>query len=207
MAMGNDDVIFRTQGWDTRLVEEIVSNPNIGRQLTSVFYFNDGIHTTGHRTRFQSKSKSGRPPHCAFPIVSRAWYKHIGYFVPEVFNFGFNDDWIHDIADQLHRLHPIPDVLAEHMHLCVGKSSLDQTYTQNQARGASLYSLDLPIFKKYKGLRKKHASMLLTLENSYRKPLSRRNWFILNLSNTFILCSSRLRRIYVKIMRLKPSLR
>ncbi len=205
MSMGNDDVIFRTQGWDTRLAEEIVSAASSGTQLTRVFYFNDGIHTTGHRTRFQSKSKSGRPPHCAFPIISRSWYEHIGYFSPEVFNFGFNDDWIHDIADQLHRLHPIPDVLAEHMHICIGKASLDQTYTEKQAREESLYTLDLPIFKRYKGLRKKHASMLLNLENSYRKPLSRRNWFMLNLYNILILWASRFRRMFVKIKSLKFS--
>ena len=58
--------------------------------------------------------------HCAFPIVSKEWYKCLGRFTPGCFNFGYNDTWIFEVGKMLDRCHFIPSVVVEHLHFSVG---------------------------------------------------------------------------------------
>jgi len=129
LIMGNDDLLYRTKGWDL-VLDSIV--PEYADDIYCMWF----------------EDKINGPDHCAFPIVSRKWYETLGYFTPGIFNFGYNDTWIHDIAKRINRVRFIPEVVNEHMHFTTGKSELDDTYHRNrtQERG-NLYDLDKILFE------------------------------------------------------------
>ena len=142
VIMGNDDLVYRTEGWDEILAEQIATVD----QKIYCMWFNDLIN-------------EGR--HCAFPIVPRLWVETLGQFTPEIFHFGYNDTWIFDIALRLGCTHYIPDVIAEHLHFSVGKSEMDDTYHRNrtQERG-NLYAKDKVIYEATESLREVSAEKL-----------------------------------------------
>lgn len=107
LMMGNDDLIFRTPGWDEKI------NIVMGPDEVMVACFDDGIN--------QGK-------HFAFPIVTRKWYETMGQFTAEIFTFGYHDTWIFDIAKRLNKAIYIPEILVEHIHPTAGKRPVDETY-------------------------------------------------------------------------------
>jgi len=136
LIMGNDDLVYQTDGWDEKLDQEL---DQYRADKVYVAWMNDGIN--GEK-------------HCAFPIVSREWYECLGRFTPGCFNFGYNDTWIFEVGTMLERLHYIPFIHAEHLHFSVGKSEMDDTYAHNrtQAKG-NLYAKDKILFGKTRAAR------------------------------------------------------
>jgi hypothetical protein len=155
LVMGNDDLIYRTQGWDTIVEEE--SNK-----------FPDEIYCMWMEDLINGEK------HCAFPIVSRKWYTTVGYFTPGVFNFGYNDTWIFDVAKRVGRTHFIPNVVNEHMHFTAGKSAMDDTYERNrtQERG-NLYEKDKVIFEDTASKRQADAGKLMEVINGQTRVSSK----------------------------------
>jgi len=147
LIMGNDDLIYRTQGWDTIVEEE----SNI---------FSDEIYCMWMEDLINGEK------HCAFPIVSKKWYTTVGYFTPGVFNFGYNDTWVFDVAKRVGRTHFIPNAVNEHMHFTAGKSGMDDTYNRNRTeeRG-NLYEKDKVIFEDTASDRQADAEKLLEIIN------------------------------------------
>jgi len=145
LIMGNDDLVYRTQGWDTIVEEE--SNK-----------FSDEIYCMWMEDLINGEK------HCAFPIVSKKWYTTVGYFTPGVFNFGYNDTWVFDVAKRVGRTHFIPNAVNEHMHFTAGKSSMDDTYERNrtQQRG-NLYEKDKVIFEETASKRQEDADKLMEI--------------------------------------------
>ena len=129
MIMGNDDLVYKTQGWDDVLEKRLI-------ELNDPYYltwFNDGINSDRH---------------CAFPVISREWYETLGYFSPGVFNFGYNDTWVYDIAKRVGKLNYMNDILVEHLHFSVGKSNMDDTYARNRTQEkGNLYRKDKEIYE------------------------------------------------------------
>jgi hypothetical protein len=147
--MGNDDLVYRTPGWDT--IVESESNK-----------FPDDIYCMWMEDLINGEK------HCAFPIVSKKWYTTLGYFTPGVFNFGYNDTWVFDIAKRVGRTHFIPNAVNEHMHFTTGKSGMDDTYNRNrtQDRG-NLYEKDKIIFEDTESDRQVAADKLLDVIKNY----------------------------------------
>jgi len=112
LVMGNDDVIYRTPGWDKVLEEEAAKFPDD----IYCMWFDDKINAANH---------------CAFPMVSRKWYATLGYFTPGVFDFFYNDTWIFDIAKRIGRARLIDSVVAEHMHVGHKKAKCDDTHKRH----------------------------------------------------------------------------
>ena len=112
LVMANDDEVWITKGWDSRLNEEVEKFPDD----IYCIYFDDGFcHGKG----------------CSFPMVSRTWYETLGYFTPGIFKFLCNDTWIEHIAKSIYRLHYVHDVLIEHRHVLYNKSQMDDTYKRH----------------------------------------------------------------------------
>lgn len=110
MMMSNDDLEYKTRGWDTRIDEEVLNYPDD----IYVMWFNDGHNKA-----------------CTFPFVSRKWYETLGYFTPGIFEFLANDTWIQRIGAEVGRTKCINDVLVEHHHVGYGKGEKDNTYRRN----------------------------------------------------------------------------
>ena len=150
LIMGNDDLIYRTRGWDTIVEEEANKFP-------------DDIYCMWMEDLINGEK------HCAFPIVSKKWYTTLGYFTPGVFNFGYNDTWVFDVAKKVGRTHFIPKAVNEHMHFTTGKSGMDDTYNRNrtQERG-NLYEKDKVIFEDTNTDRQADADKLLDVIENYK---------------------------------------
>ena len=155
LIMGNDDLIYRTDGWD-----EIVE--------TESEKFSDEIYCMWMEDLINGEN------HCAFPIVSKKWYTTVGYFTPGVFNFGYNDPWGYDHGKRGCRTHFIPNAVNEHMHFTTGKSGMDDTYNRNrtQERG-NLYELDKVIFNDTADDRQRDAEKLLEVINGQTRVSSK----------------------------------
>ena len=130
MIMGNDDLVYKTVRWDSKLMARLL-------ELDNPYYlswFNDGIN--GNR-------------HCAFPVITREWYETLGYFSPGIFNFGYNDTWVYDIAKRVGKLNYMNEILVEHLHFSVGKSDMDDTYARNRTQEkGNLYRKDREIYER-----------------------------------------------------------
>mgnify|MGYP001162729943 FL=1 len=142
LIMGNDDLEYDTIGWDQKLEE------TLGR-LKDPYYcswVNDDIN--GAR-------------HCAFPIISREWYDTLGYFAPGIFNFGYNDTWVFDIAKRINRTNYIGDILVRHRHFTKDSNENDDTYARNRTQEkGNLYRIDKGIFENEEKTRDLHAKKI-----------------------------------------------
>ena len=146
LIMGNDDMMYRTEGWDEILEEETKKYPDD----IYVMWFEDLINGENH---------------CAFPIVSKTWYETVGYFTPGIFNFGYNDTWIFDLGQRVGRTHFSPNVVNEHLHFTTGKSAADETTKRNRtAERGNLYEKDKVIFNSSESKQKRAAIALGLLE-------------------------------------------
>ena len=130
MIMGNDDLVYKTVRWDAKLLGQLM-------ELNDPYYltwFNDGINGSKH---------------CAFPVISREWYETLGYFAPGIFNFGYNDTWLYDIAKRVGKLNFMGDILVEHLHFSTGKANMDDTYARNRTQEkGNLYIKDKEIYER-----------------------------------------------------------
>jgi glycosyltransferase involved in cell wall biosynthesis len=136
LIMGNDDLVYRTPGWDQTLEKELVQ------------YEEDKIYVAWFEDKINGEN------HCAFPMVSKEWYKCLGRFTPGCFNFGYNDTWIFEVGKMLDRCHFIPSVVVEHLHFSQGKSEMDDTYARNRTQEkGNLYARDKVIFNKTRAVR------------------------------------------------------
>ena len=146
LIMGNDDMIYRTYGWDQLLIKEVDKYPD----RIFCMWFED-----------LNKGKK----HCAFPIVSKEWYKALGYFTPGIFNFGYNDTWIFDIACRIKRDHFIPHIINEHLHWTLGKMEKDETTIRARmsSNKGGTFQLDKKIFKSTESKRIEAAIKLLSI--------------------------------------------
>jgi hypothetical protein len=97
LIMANDDQVYVDYGWDTRLDHEAEKYPD----GVYCMWFDDGGYGADH---------------CTFPMISRTWYKAVGYYAPGIFEFIHNDTWIWDIGKRVGREHYIPGVFIEHLH-------------------------------------------------------------------------------------------
>lgn len=111
-----DDIIFRSQGWDTLVRQHINAQPD---KIVFVHGM-DGIQNEKLGTH---------------GFLHRNWVNTIGYFVPPYFSCDYNDTWLTDVSSMIGRRVYEPRIYTEHMHWAVGKQPRDQTYSDTMARG------------------------------------------------------------------------
>ncbi|SCF07745.1 hypothetical protein GA0070558_12550 [Micromonospora haikouensis] len=117
LMMANDDQLYVDHGWDAALDARVteLSAPHPDGLLC--LYFDGGQYPEGGRD---------------FPIVTRAWYETLGYFVPTVFSQWEVETWVFDIAERAGRLHAVPGVFVEHLHYQDYKAPFDATYQRHR---------------------------------------------------------------------------
>lgn len=112
LMMCSDDMIFRTKGWDTIIIEAFEKSED----KMILVYGRDGIQDENLAT---------------FPFIHRKWADCVGYFVPPYFEHNYHDTWLFDIAKNLNRLVYIESLYFEHMHPGANKSSYDMVYHES----------------------------------------------------------------------------
>jgi len=103
-----DDIIFRTDHWDTYLRQ-------IFSQYSDRILFAFGDDGAIHQNPFGTHG-----------FLHRNWVKVVGYFVPPYFSSDYNDTWLNEVSGVLKRKVYIPDIFTEHMHYTLGKAEIDQ---------------------------------------------------------------------------------
>lgn len=141
----NDDVIIRTKGWDTKIRQAVSQFPD----EVYLFYPNDLFKGSNLAT---------------FPILSRLTCDTIADPFPGEYRGAFIDVHIMDIFKQLKgvghdRIKYLEDVVFEHMHYRLGKSEMDETYSQRDR------FVDDKTFMALIGARQWAAQRLLALVN------------------------------------------
>jgi len=109
-----DDIIFRTKGWDTILLNTFKEY----KDNIVFLYGDDG------------------GPHVDFGthgFIHKDWVKATGYFVPPYFSSDYNDTWLNDVAKLVNR-HRRIDIYTEHMHPAFNKAPLDITHQERLTR-------------------------------------------------------------------------
>ena len=137
LVMGNDDQVYVTPNWDAVLLREAAKYPD----KIYCLWFNDNINGAKH---------------CAFPMISRRWYETLGYFVPELFLFHYNDTWVYDIAKRIERAKYLGHVTVEHWHYGRDHSLYDKTYNKHRKEPEK----DKVVFEKTEDVRKAEAAKL-----------------------------------------------
>lgn len=107
-AMGGDDVVFHTKGWDTKVCEAFLQY----KDRIALVFGNDGD---------PNHSNYG-----TMPFIHKNWISVLGRFVPSYFTGDFTDTWLNELADMVGRKHHI-DIYTEHIHPAFGKREQDQT--------------------------------------------------------------------------------
>jgi hypothetical protein len=125
----NDDVVFRTQGWDHRILETASQFSD----EVALIYGNDLDQGAAVPT---------------FPIVSRTVCEVLGEICPRGYRNLHIESHLLDIFRQLARLGHnricyLNDVIFEHMHYAVGKAAADSVYIKKNQRADDLLFIAL----------------------------------------------------------------
>jgi hypothetical protein len=117
-----DDLIFRTRGWDRKVLEAFAKYPD----GLALFYTNDG--------RDRDKAEHW--------FVSRRWVEIVGFFswAGDCGGLGPFEHFCADtvgelVAHKVGRKFFLRDVVTEHMHAKYGKAENDATYREKRERG------------------------------------------------------------------------
>ncbi len=118
VMQGNDDVLFRTPGWDQAVEDAFSQIPD-----RIAFVHGQDLH---------------QPPGTfgTLGFLHRTWVKAVGYVTPPYFSSDYGDTWLNDVANALDRRVYLPEVITEHMHPAAGKAEWDQTHMERLARGS-----------------------------------------------------------------------
>jgi hypothetical protein len=112
-----DDIVFRSNAWDTHVVEAFDRYP-------------DRIALVHGRDGFQHPTR-GVATHS---FLHRNWVETLGYFVPPYFSSDYNDTWLTELAETVGRRVYVEEIFTEHMHPIAGKGEWDQTHRERLVR-------------------------------------------------------------------------
>lgn len=117
LMMANDDQLYVDHGWDVALDRRVAELTALHDDSVLCLYFDAAQYPGGGRD---------------FPIVSRAWYETLGYFVPTIFQQWEVEQWVFDLAERLERLFAVSGIFVEHRHYQDYKATFDQTYQRHR---------------------------------------------------------------------------
>jgi hypothetical protein len=114
LQFAGDDILFKTQGWDTKIRDAFDKYPD----KIALIYGDDGHYGKEFATH---------------PVLHRKWAEVVGYASPPYFSSDYCDTWLFDIAKGLGRLEYV-DYLVDHMHPSWGKGETDEVYREGRER-------------------------------------------------------------------------
>jgi hypothetical protein len=133
IMLANDDIVFRTPGWDALVLE-------------CLDRYADGVALVWGYDDF-----TGGPTH---PFLSRQLCELMGGVCPTAFDRLFIDVHLYSIFRKLERvghdrLHFLADVLIEHVHADADKHVSDDTYVKSHARSDEILYIHYETERQY----------------------------------------------------------
>lgn len=123
LMMNGDDVLFRTPGWDDKVLDCFAKY----RDGLALVYPADGNGNQGGDGHVRGNHW----------FVTRRWVEVVGNFCPPLFEHFCSDTVPERIAERAGRLVYLPEVLVEHMHFKYKKAERDETYAYARTRDAA----------------------------------------------------------------------
>jgi len=140
-AMVGDDFIFKTYGWDHKILKEFINGP---RDKILMVHCNDGIHGPGNKYSNSYGLKPGRVL-AVNPFIHRKYYELNGYYLRNEFKHQFLDTWLdntfHTIGRKIYR----HDIMIQHLHF--SQINIVDNVTLN-LRQRSVYNTEKLLFAK-----------------------------------------------------------
>lgn len=121
LMQGNDDIIFRTVGWD------VMVSRAFERCADKILMVHGNDGSTG-----RPSSIGNFGPH---PFVSRRWIEVLGYMTAPYYSSDYGDTHINELANAIGRRRYL-QFTVEHMHNLFGKAPIDKTTNERLARHA-----------------------------------------------------------------------
>ena len=109
ISMIGDDMVFKTPNWDEEVIKEFQDIP---KDKIKAIHCNDDCH----------KAKLAVNLFC-----HRKYAEVMGQFMREEFKINWVDQWLHQMFSAFGRLKYRDDIMIEHRHWVLGKSSHDNT--------------------------------------------------------------------------------
>jgi hypothetical protein len=106
-----DDMIFKTPGWDTTILNEF-KDENCPEDKIKLVHCYDG---------FQGEKLTVNA------FVHRKYYEVMGYFCREEFLINYSDSWMMQQFSAFNRIKYFPDILIHHNHWVFGQRQKDKT--------------------------------------------------------------------------------
>lgn len=116
-----DDIVFRTEGWDSAIEEAINARPG-----KICFVWCNDVSPESQRNEFGTHG-----------FVHRNWTNIIQRFVPPYYASDYNDTHFNDVARALGVGTYLHNHITEHMHYSLGKAEKDQNTLDRLDRHAS----------------------------------------------------------------------
>jgi len=118
ISMIGDDMVFKTPGWDTMLLEEFKNMP---KDQIQAIHCNDDCHGAKLAVNL---------------FCHRKYVEILGHFMREEFKINWVDQWLHQMFSAFGRLKYRDDIMIEHRHWVLGKTPRDNTAIRmNDANG------------------------------------------------------------------------
>jgi hypothetical protein len=106
-----DDMIFKTPGWDTRILTEF-NESNCPKDKIKLVHCYDG-----HRNFDEI---------CVNAFVHRKYYEVLGYFCKEDFLINWSDQWMYQTFNAFKRIVYCKDIHIQHNHWIYGSRAKDK---------------------------------------------------------------------------------
>lgn len=119
-----DDMIFRTQGWDTKIINEFIGN-KLPDDKIKLVHCDDGYHG---------------PKLCVNAFIHRVYTDLVGYFCRGEFPINYSDSWFMNVFGAVNRITYLPDVYIEHNHWILNKRQKDKVADRMLADNTSTIS-------------------------------------------------------------------
>jgi hypothetical protein len=119
ISMIGDDMVFKTPNWDEEIIKEFINCPD---DKIKAVHCNDDWH----------KAKLAVNMFC-----HRRYHEVMNGFMREEFKINWVDQWLHQLFSAFNRLTYRDDIMIEHRHWSIGKTSKDNTV-------ARMYQADGP---------------------------------------------------------------
>lgn len=106
-----DDMIFRTNDWDLKILEQF-NKQNLPDDKIKMVHCWDGYHG---------------PKLSVNAFVHRRYYETLGYFTRPEFLINYSDNWMYQTFKAFDRVTYLPDVYIQHNHWVFKQREIDNT--------------------------------------------------------------------------------
>ncbi len=129
-AMIGDDMMFMTQDWDEKIINEFKNGPS---DKIIMVHCNDGMRGPGNKY-------ASVPPLCVNFFIHKNYVNTTGYFVEPYMENTHHDTWPQIIFDKLQRTVYKHDILIKHLHFSETTGKMDNVSSNLESLRTNIWN-------------------------------------------------------------------